>query len=72
MKIIKITPGEYEEIETDEMKWLSKYRRLGEMQWEHWLGDTHQWLAIRFCDQLEDMYQDYMKEQNGQAKAATK
>ena len=62
MKIISITKGQYEEIKTDEIEYLNKYRRIDQMQWQHWLGDTCQWLEIRFCDILEESYQLYIKE----------
>ena len=65
MRIISITKGQYEEIETDELDYLNKYRRLSELQWEHYLGASSQWLAIRFCDQYEKAYQNY-KEEHGE------
>lgn len=62
MKILSITQGEYEEIITDDIEPLNTYRRLDQLEWCHWLGETHQWLTVRFCDELEDMYTNYMKD----------
>jgi len=63
MRIVKVIKSEFEEIETDEITYLNRYRRLGEMQWEHYLGHTHQWLEFRFCDLMEDLYQKWVREQ---------
>lgn len=62
MKIISIKKGVYEEIITDELEYLNKYRRIEPIQWERWMGDNHQWIVMRFCDQYEGKYQDYKKE----------
>ena len=62
MKIISITKGQYEEIKTDEIEYLNRYRRIDQMKWERWMGDTHQWIIMRFCDQIEKSYQSYIKE----------
>ena len=61
MKIIKVTPGEHEEIVTDE-PFLNLYRRLGPNIYEHWLGDNHGWLPYRFTDFLEEAYKIWEKE----------
>jgi len=69
MKILRIEKGEYETIETDET-FLNIYRRIfidGDFptfSWEHWLGDTNQWLRLFDHTQLEDCYQLFIKEQS--------
>lgn len=59
MKIISVKKGLYEDILTDEIEYLNRYRRIEPMKWQHWLGETHQWLEIRFCDLLEEAYKEW-------------
>ena len=60
MKIIKVERKEFEEITTDD-DYLPLYRRIEPEVWEHWLGSTHQWLAYRHFDQLEDAYSVWIR-----------
>ena len=65
MKIISITKGEYDLIETNEP--MPFYRRCVEsaqgfktVRWEHLTGDG--WMEYRFTEFLDEAYQAWLKE----------
>jgi len=60
LKIVKVKKKNYEEITTNHPA-FNEYRRFAPNIFEHYLGDRHGWLEIRFAVDLEEAYQDYMR-----------
>ena len=70
MKILRVEKGEHDLVYTDaKPKEASIYRRnfingkFPTFSWEHWLGDTHQWLRLFDDTQLEEAYDQWIREQ---------
>lgn len=62
MKIVKTEDCVVTFIETDENGW-NNYTRYGEDSWTVQMGESDE--SVYDCEELEQLYQDYVKSQNG-------